>query len=102
MSALAARLEGAVPARVKVEWKRDGLLSAARHVARITFDTEDGLYVIGAPRGEVETTVAKTVRGVAISTKVLAPTEWLAQVRAQVAVLADHAGRAGDSLNEFL
>ena len=102
MSALAARLEGAVPTRVKVEWKRDGLFSADKHVAKIAFDTEDSVYVIASPRGEVETTVARKVRGVAISTKALAPAEWLAQVRAHVASLADHAGQAGDSLNNFL
>ena len=102
MSALAARLEGALPARVKVEWKRDGILSTRKHVASIALNVEDGLYVITVNRGEVRTTVARKVRGVAISTKTLATTEWLAQVRDHVAVLAGHAGRTGDSLNDFL
>jgi len=102
LSALAARLEGALPGRVKVEWKRDGLFSAEKHVTRIAFDADDGLYVISMGRGEVETTLARKVRGVAISTKTLAPGDWLSQVRAHVAALADHAGRTGDSLNDFL
>jgi hypothetical protein len=102
LSALASRLEGALPERVKVEWKRDGLFSAERHVARIAFDADDGLYVISVARSGLETTLAKKVRGVAISTKALTPREWLSQVRAHVAAMADHAGQAGDSLNDFL
>jgi hypothetical protein len=102
LSALASRLEGALPGRVTVDWKRDGLFSAAKHVTRIAFDADDGLYVISAVRDGVETTLARKVRGVAISTKPLSPVEWLSQVRAHVAAMADHAGRTGDSLHDFL
>ncbi len=102
MSALAARLEGALPARVKIGWKRESLFSVRRRVSSIALDLEDGVYEISVVRGDVRATLAKKVRGVAISTKALAPTEWLAQVRDHVTALADHAGRASDSLHDFL
>ncbi len=85
-----------------MEWKRDGLFSGEKHVTRITFDADDGVFVISASRGDVATTLARKVRGVAISTKALPAGEWLSQVRAEVAALADDAGRTGDSLHDFL
>jgi hypothetical protein len=102
MEALAVRLEGALPDRVSVERRRDGLLSASRHVHQITVRGDGGEYRLSFDKGRLAATKAKTVRGVVISTKPQTTPEWLAEVRAEVATLAGEMGAASDVLHDFL
>lgn len=102
MAALAVRLEGALPGRVKVERRRDGLLSKTSHVAKIAFHGDKAVYELASGRGGVAATRAKLVRGVVISSSTIDPAQWLAEVRQEVAALADQAGSASDALHDFL
>lgn len=102
MEALAARLEGALPGRVKVERRRDGLLSKTSHVQRITLQGDKAIYEIVREKLGVSTTRTKAVRGVSISSTALPTPEWLAEVRAEVRRLADQIGGAAEGLRDFL
>lgn len=102
MEALAARLEGALPDRTVVERRRDGLLSAARHVHEIAVKGERAEYRLRFDKGQLTATRAKTVRGVVISTTEEPVPQWLGEVRAEVAALAGAMGAASDTLHDFL
>ena len=102
MEALAVRLEGALPDRTVVERRRDGLLSATRHVHEITVRGEGAEYRLRFDKGRLTATRAKTVRGVVISTTEQPVPEWLGEVRAEVAALAGAMGAASDTLHSFL
>jgi len=102
MEALAVRLEGAIPGRVRIERKRDGLLAAARHVARITVRGDRAVYELGFERGELHASRAKLVRGVNISSADIAPRVWLDEVRTELRGLAEQADAASDALHGFL
>ena len=102
MEAFAVRLEGAVPGRVKVERRRDGLLSKTSHVTRVILETDKAIYEIAMDKGMVSAVRAKLVRGVRISSTTLPIPEWLTEVRAEIQVLAEQQGLAGDGLHDFL
>ena len=102
MEALAVRLQGALPERVGVERRRDGLLSATRHVHEIVVRGDQAEYRLSLDRGRLAATRAKTVRGVVIATSELSTVQWLAEVRAEVAALAGAMGSASDVLHDFL
>ncbi len=102
MEALAVRLEGALPGRVSVERRRDGLFSKTSHVAKITVRDDRAVYALEHQSGRLAATRAKLVRGVMISSSVISAQDWLAEVRAEVQALAEAAGSAGDVLHGFL
>ena len=102
VEALAVRLEGALPARVAVERRRDGLLAKTSHVAKISVRGEKAIYELSSGKAGVTAMRQKLVRGVAISSAQLPVPEWLAQVREEVQALADQLGSASDVLHDFL
>jgi hypothetical protein len=102
LSALAARLEGALPGRVEVERKRDGLFSRTSHVARIAVRFEAAIFTISFGKTGLSATRAKLVREVVISTTPSPVPQWLKELQDEVAKLAEHAGSAGEVLHGFL
>jgi hypothetical protein len=102
MEALAVRLEGAMPGRVEVQRKRDGLLSQSKHVARIAVRGERAVYELTRDRTGLVATRSKLVRGVSISSSSIPPRDWLADIRAELQTLADQAGSTSDALHGFL
>ncbi|MGH6956420.1 MAG: hypothetical protein ACREEW_07115 [Caulobacteraceae bacterium] len=100
--ALAVRLEGALPGRVTIERRRDGLLSSARHVSRITVRGESALYELKVDKAGLSATRAKLVRGVTISTATISPRDWLGELGGELQALAERAGTATDTLSGFL
>jgi len=102
MEALAVRLEGALPRHVSVSRQRDGLLSKTSHVASIELRAERAVYRVVVEKGVLAATRAKVVRGVIISTSPIKMSEWLAEVRAEVRILAEQAGDAAEVLHDFL
>ena len=101
-SALAARLEGALPGRVVVKRIKDGLFSKESHVSLIEVRGERAVHQLAFAHGGVTATRAKSVRGVVISTTPVSVPEWLAGVRDEVQGLADAGGSAADVLHGFL
>ena len=102
LSALAVRLEGALPGRVMVERKRDGFLSSSTHVVRIELPTDDALYAITLDRAGVKTLRAKVVRGVTISNVPIPAGVWMDEVRAAVARLSGAPDDASAAIAKFL
>ncbi len=102
LSALATRLDSALPGRVTVDRKRDGLFASTTHVVRIEVMTDDAAYVIALDRAGVQTTRAKVVRGVTISNAAISATVWMDGVRAAVAKLSDAADEASGVIGKFL
>jgi hypothetical protein len=102
MEALAVRLEGALPGRVKVERRRDNLFAKTSHAAKIAFHGDKAVYEISFGKAGLAASRAKLVRDVVISSTTIDPAHWLTEVRQEVAALADKAGAAGDALHDFL
>lgn len=102
LGALATRLEGALPGRVRVERRSDGLFSSKSHVEKIMVDAEDAVFTIAHAHGSLVTTRAKKVRDVVIGTATLGVDAWLAEVRTYVSALAERGAGASDTLREFL
>jgi hypothetical protein len=102
MAALATRLEQALPGRVAVERRRDGLLSSHRHVARITVTLDAAQYSLALDHGALEGRRAKTVRGVTLSSERLDGPAWLAALIEDVGAMGAQAGAAHAALDGFL
>jgi hypothetical protein len=102
MEALAVRLDGALPGRVTVDRRRDGLFSKTSHVARLVLRGDRAVYELACDRGRLDATRAKLVRGVVISSSTISPQDWLQDVRGEVQALASKAGAASDLLHDFL
>ena len=102
LEALAVRLEGALPGRVTVDRRRDGLFAKTAHVRKISVRGEKAAYELEFGRGQLMATKAKIVRGVSISSSTVKASEWLADVRQEVQSMADQAIVASDVLHGFL
>jgi len=102
MAALAARLEGALPGRVKIDRRRDGLFSASSHVARITVEDAENALVLAFEGARLTAARTKIVRGVSIGTSAMTVPQWLAELKAAIARMAEAGAEAGDVLHGFL
>jgi hypothetical protein len=102
MEALAVRLEGALPGRVQVERRREGLLSPTRRVAAIAVNCDRAVYELRLARSALKATRVKQVRGVRLSSADVAVPEWLAEVSEELKALAEQAGSSSDALHGFL
>jgi hypothetical protein len=102
MEAFAVRLEGALPGKVKVDRRSDGLFAKTSHVARVAIETDRAVYEIAMAKGAVAATRAKVVRGVRLSSADLPIGEWLAEVRTAVETYAQAQGAASEGLHDFL
>ena len=102
LSALAARLDTALPNRVKIDRKRDGLFSSTTHVVRIELTTDTASYTLDLGSAGLKASRAKIVRGVTISSAAIPASEWMSEVRAAVARLSGAAGDASDAIGGFL
>lgn len=102
MEALAVRLQSALPDRVDLDRRRDGLFSRTSHVHGIVLRGDAAQYRLVFERGALTATKAKFVHGVAISTSQQPFPQWLAEVRAEIKALADGLGSASDTMSGFL
>lgn len=102
MDALAVRLETALPGRVQVVRKREGLLRGDLHAARILFRGDHAHLELARAGAQLTASRAKVVRDVAISSSKLSIADWLAELRGEVRALAADAGEGADVLHDFL
>jgi hypothetical protein len=102
MEALAVRLESALPDRVDLDRRRDGLFSRTSHVHAIVLRGDSAEFRLVFERGALTATKAKAVRGVVISTAQQTFPQWLSEVRAEIRSLATNLGSASDSMGGFL
>ncbi|GGA00023.1 hypothetical protein [Dyella caseinilytica] len=102
MEAFAVRLEGAMPGRVSVERKKDGLFSKSSHASRISVEAHDHLYVLELQKERLSAHRSKSVHGVTLSTEHMAVPTWLSALQGDIQTLAEHAGNAQSVLHDFL
>lgn len=102
LEALAARLEGALPGRVQVERKRDGLLSATRHVTAITIQVDGSRYLLDAHNHDVRASRQHEVRGVVLKTESLPLDRWLQELEDDLRRLSGTLEGARGILQDFL
>ena len=102
MAAFASRLEGAVPERVVVERKRDGLFSSTSHVVRVAIDLERTRYALTVDKGRLVANVAKIVHGITLKSDTVQIPEWLASLNRDLGELAARAGDSQTVLHDFL
>ncbi len=102
MEAFAVRLEGAVPGRVTVERKRDGLFAKTSHVVKIAIHIEPNLYTLALAGRQISAWRTKIVRGVALKSDEILVPAWLDALQRDIHALAEHAGSARDVIHEFL
>ncbi len=100
--ALAARLEPALPGRVAVGRKRDGLFSSTSHVSSIAVRFDDASLVLKVEHGTLSTHQAKVVRGVTIGTRDMPVADWLAELVRRTRTLGEGATAAHAALHDFL
>jgi hypothetical protein len=102
VEALAVRLVRALPDRVTVERKKEGLFKKGVQVAKLTFDGPRARYELTLGRQGVTTTRAKLVREISLSSTQMAPQEWIKELGAEVHAIAAETGAANDALLDFL
>jgi hypothetical protein len=102
VEALAERLERALPDRVTIERRREGLFKKGVQVAKISFEGNKARYELSLGRQGVVATKAKIVRGVSLSSSQVPPQEWIAELGAEVHAIAAETGAANDALLDFL
>ena len=102
LEALAARLEGALPGRVQVEHKRDGLLSATRHITTITIQVDGSRYLLDARNHDIRASRQHEVRGVVLKTESLPLDRWLQALEDELRRLSGSLEGARGILQDFL
>ncbi len=102
MEAFAVRLEGALPAQVDVDRKREGLFSKTTHVAKVAISLDNNVYLLMLERGHLVAQRVKSVHGVTLKSETLNMPDWLKSLQHDMAAYADHMGSAQQVLHDFL
>ncbi len=102
MEAFATRMEGAMPGRISVERKRDGLLSKHSHVVSVAIDTDHFKYVLLLDKMSVQARRVKIVRGVTLKSETMAVVHWLQELSQEIARLSSAAQSSSSVLHDFL
>ncbi len=100
--ALAVRLEAALPGRVEVERRRDGLFSSTSHVSKLVISFDGHLFTLVMERGHLVARRAKVVRGVTIGSEDLSVPAWVDDVVRRTQALGEGACAAHAALHDFL
>lgn len=102
LEALATRLEQALPGRVQVDRKRDGLFKANKHVAGVVVQTDGGRYVLDARTPRLETSRQHEVRGVVVKNEILPLDLWLQSLENDLRALSGTMENTRGVLHDFL
>ncbi len=102
LEALATRLEQALPGRVQVDRRRDGLFKANKHVAGVVVQTDNGRYVLDAHTPHVQTSRQHEVRGVVVKNETLPLDLWLQSLENDLRILSGSMENARGILHDFL
>ena len=102
LEALAAKLGGALPQRVRVE-HGGGLFSHQHPVRRLAANLGDWEYVIEAgPGGSLNAARTHAVRGIALKSEPLGLDEWIENLAADLAALAQRSAQDRAALQRLL
>ncbi len=102
LEALATRLEQALPGRVQVDRKREGLFKANKHVAGVVVQTDNGRYVLDAHTPHVQTSRQHEVRGVVVKNETLPLDLWLQSLENDLRTLSGTMENTRGILHDFL
>jgi hypothetical protein len=102
LEAFAARMDGALPGRIKIERRRDGLFSRTSHVVRVTIAGDPEIYSLSLDSNRLSAQRAKSVRGVTLKSETMDFPEWLAALNADLQRLAEWTNAAHTVLHDFL
>ena len=98
---LAAKLEAAVPGRVRVERQRKGMLGP-KVVRRIALDGADQRLELRAASGAIETVCARVSGGIVLKSEEMPIDDWLAQLGSVLAGEAERNATTRASLERLL
>lgn len=102
LEALASKLGGALPHRVRVE-RGGGLFSHQHPVRRLAANLGDWEYVVEAgPGGSLNAARTHAVRGIALKSETLGLDEWIEQLAAELAALAERSAQDRAALQRLL
>ena len=99
---LAMKLEGALPQRTRVVRRRTSLLSREKRVHAIEVDFGEEKYLLGADGAELDTRVAKTVRGIVLKSEQLALEQWIESLTRTIAAEARDSEQGRRALERLL
>jgi hypothetical protein len=102
MEALAARLAEALPGRVHVIRKKDGLFAKTSHVAQIALDTGNTLYTLDQDATGLHAGRSRSARGVILKRETMPVPAWLTALAADLQVLSAEIEGAHAVLRNFL
>jgi hypothetical protein len=102
VEALAVKLEGAVPDSVRVERRRDGLLSGSKRVRRISVSMDDARYDLERDQGSIRTSRCSEVRGIVIKSEELGLDEWIDALSRELSERARTSERSRLALQRLL
>lgn len=101
LEALAVKLGGALPDRVRVD--RGGSLFSHEHpVRRLAVTLGDWEYVVAAANGGLEAARTHLVRGVTLKSEALGLDEWIETLSAELAALAERSAHDRAALQRLL
>jgi hypothetical protein len=95
---LAERLERALPDRVTVERRREGLFRKETQIAKLSFRGDRATYELAFGKGQVTAARVRVVHGIALNSTPMAPAEWLAELGQEVRAIAEQTDAANDAL----
>jgi hypothetical protein len=101
VESLARKLEEAVPGRVRVERRRDGMFGAKR-VRRIVIDAADQRLELEAREGGVQTSCSSTSGGIVLKRQSVTSDAWLAALGEALAVEARRSDTTRQALERLL
>jgi len=101
MKAFAARLKEAMPELVTVHETR-GFFSGAAKTTGVTVELGENKYTLAISDGRLKATVAMVVRGIALNTKNIDPSEWFVRLAEETKKASEHAQALSRSLADFM
>lgn len=99
LEALAAKLEGSFPERVRVD--RGGFLGGKR-VRKIVVDLGDNRYEVEQDGGRISTRRRTVVRGIALKNEELGMPDWIDALSRELLDEAERSGRGREALGRLL
>lgn len=101
VESLAAKLEEAVPGRVRVDRRRSGMFGP-KAVQGVAVDLGDRRLELRAERGSVQTRCARLSGGIVLKNEVLGTDEWLAVLSDALAAEARRSETTRKALERLL
>lgn len=101
VEALAVKLEGAFPARTRVE-RKGSLLGGRKRVRRIEVELGEQRYELAEEDGGVACARRSVVRGIALKNERLELDAWIGELSRALVEEADRTGRGREALGRLL